>query len=99
VFVPAVWLLAIAAVPMLVGCGGSDVTGISAPARAAAPMMGGGRGGMVMGGSMQLPRLAMMYGLPASYRELRNPLPASPRVIAGGKRLFQANCIARHGET
>ena len=110
VLVSAAWLLAVAAVPVLVGCGGSKVTGSSPPARGATPMMGGdrgrmmvpgmrGRGGMMMGGSMQRHRLAMMYGLPASYRELRNPLPASPRVIAEGKRLFQAHCIACHGET
>jgi hypothetical protein len=110
VFVSAVWLLAIAAVPVLVGCGGSDAPGINAPARDAAPMMGGGRGrmmgagmggrgDMMMGGSMQRHRLEMMYGLPASYRELRNPLPANPRVIAEGRTRFQAHCIACHGET
>jgi mono/diheme cytochrome c family protein len=44
-------------------------------------------------------RLAMMDGLPEGYRELRNPLPASPRVVAKGKRQFQAHCIVCHGET
>jgi len=57
-----------------------------------------GRGGMMMGGSMERHRLAMMYGLPASYQELRNPLPASTRVLVEGRTLFQAHCIACHGK-
>jgi mono/diheme cytochrome c family protein len=110
VLVSAAWLLAVAAVPLLVGCGGSKVTGSSPPAGGTTTMMGGGRGrmmgpgmrgrgGMMMGGSMERHRLAMMYGLPASYQELRNPLPASTRVLAEGRTLFQAHCSACHGET
>jgi len=40
----------------------------------------------------------MMEGIPASYQELRNPLPADPRVITEGRRLFLANCSACHGD-
>jgi mono/diheme cytochrome c family protein len=52
----------------------------------------------MMGQSMARHRLAMMEGIPAAYRGLRNPLPATPEVRAQGERLYSANCAACHGQ-
>ena len=53
---------------------------------------------MMMGGPTLRQREAMMQGISASYQGLRNPLPADPRVITEGKRLFMANCSSCHGD-
>ncbi len=61
-------------------------------------MMGGMMRGM-MGGSMERHRYAMFNGLPGPYENLANPLPATPRNIAEGRRIYSYNCAACHGET
>lgn len=69
--------------------------------RGRGPGMGGpGMGGRgMMGGAMQRHRLAMMRGIPAAYRGLRNPLPADAATIAEGQRLYLNHCSACHGES
>jgi len=42
-------------------------------------------------------RQAMMDGIPSEYAGLRNPLPASRKVIAAGESLYETNCAACHG--
>jgi mono/diheme cytochrome c family protein len=59
-------------------------------------MMGDGCG--MTGHSMQRHRQAMMGGLPPTYRGLRNPYPADAQVLSSGEDLYQANCVACHGE-
>jgi mono/diheme cytochrome c family protein len=51
----------------------------------------------MMGQSMARHRMAMMGGIPTAYRDLRNPLPATPEVLAQGERLYSANCATCHG--
>lgn len=58
--------------------------------------MRGGRG-REKPGSMLRHRQAMMNGIPANYARLRNPVPATPKVIGAGETLYQANCAACHG--
>jgi mono/diheme cytochrome c family protein len=53
----------------------------------------------MMGQSMARHRLAMMGSIPAAYRGLSNPLPATPEVLAQGERLYSANCATCHGES
>lgn len=106
--VPTVCLFAILAATILNGCGGRTATGTQQSKTGATPTMGAGRsramgpgmrgrGGMMLRGSMQRHRLAMMGGLPATYRQLRNPIPSGLQVVAEGKALFQTHCIACHG--
>lgn len=54
------------------------------------------QGGM-MGQSMARHRMTMMGGIPTAYRDLRNPLPATPEGLAQGERLYSANCATCHG--
>jgi mono/diheme cytochrome c family protein len=67
-------------------------------------MMMGDRGMMMddgcgmMGHSMQRHRQAMMGGLPAAYRSVRNPYPSNSGGISAGEALYQSNCAACHGE-
>ena len=39
----------------------------------------------------------MLYGIPAPYRSLIDPLPKSPATIGRGATVFQRNCAACHG--
>ncbi|RDH89831.1 MAG: hypothetical protein DIZ77_03285 [endosymbiont of Seepiophila jonesi] len=40
----------------------------------------------------------MMMGVPEPYRDMRNPLSASDKVVAEGGQLFQVNCAVCHGK-
>jgi mono/diheme cytochrome c family protein len=51
------------------------------------------------GGALLRHRQAMMNGIPSAYARLRDPLPASPKVIAAGETLYQANCATCHGSS
>ena len=77
--------------------GGPGMPGYGPGMRGYEPGMRGYGGGM-MGGPGLRHRWAMMQGIPASYQGLRNPLPADPRVVTEGKRLFLANCSTCHGD-
>lgn len=77
--------------------GGPGMRGHGSGMRGYGPGMRG-YGGRMMGGPGLRHRWAMMQGIPASYQELSNPLPADQRVITEGKTLFLANCSACHGE-
>lgn len=39
----------------------------------------------------------MMYGIPAAYRTLRDPLPYKPSQIKRGSAIFQQHCASCHG--
>ena len=54
--------------------------------------------GMMMG---QAPRhhLAMMAGIPESYRSLTNPLPRTADTVQRGAVVYQQNCSSCHGAT
>lgn len=39
----------------------------------------------------------MMYGVPASYREFREPLPHDPAELRRGAAIFQRRCASCHG--
>ena len=58
-------------------------------------MMGGG----MMGGSMARHHYAMMYGLPAAYQSLSNPLPHTTKSLEQGGVVYEANCMTCHGVT
>lgn len=60
---------------------------------------GGSQQGGMMGQSMARHRMAMMGGIPAAYRRLSNPLPATATVIAQGERIYSANCVSCHGQS
>ncbi len=60
---------------------------------------GGSQQGGMMGQSMARHRMAMMGGIPAAYRRLSNPLPATPEVLAQGERIYSANCVTCHGQS
>ncbi len=53
----------------------------------------------MMGPSMQRHRWAMMGGMPAAYRGLRNPVAFSAKAISEGEALYRTNCAACHGES
>ena len=58
-----------------------------------------GMGGMgMMRHSMVRHRYVMMNGIPASYKNLTNPLPAGEKNIQEGGKLYAANCASCHGE-
>lgn len=58
-----------------------------------------GMGGMgMMRHSMVRHRHVMMNGIPASYRNLTNPLPAGEKNIQEGGKLYAAHCASCHGE-
>ena len=63
------------------------------------PMMGGGmmNGGMMMENASPRRPYVMRNGLPAPYRSLRNPLPATSDNISAGKQLYLTQCAACHG--
>lgn len=48
-------------------------------------MMGGG----MMGGSMARHHYAMMYGLPAAYQSVSNPLPHTTKSLETGRRCLR----------
>lgn len=68
-------------------------------------MAGGDGGGLPVGeaearmsGSMVRHRYVMHNGLGPEYAGLSNPLRASAENVQAGKRLYQAICVACHGE-
>ena len=64
------------------------------------PMMGGGmRHGGMMGNASPRRPYVMHNGLPAEFRNLSNPLPATADNIAAGKQLFAAQCAVCHGNS
>src|SRR5690349_938976 len=69
------------------------------------PMMGPqGRGqwGMMgpwMMGNMRRHHQVMMYGIPAPYVSLRDPLTTTPQILQHGAAVFQQSCVACHGQT
>jgi len=65
------------------------------------PGMMGGRGmmGRGMTGSMIRHHQAMMYGIPAPYRSMHDPLPATAVTLERGAQVFAQNCAACHGPT
>jgi mono/diheme cytochrome c family protein len=101
-------MLSVTIATALVGCGDDATRGTQQSGAAVTPMPGG-RGrmmgprmrghGMMMGSSMQRHRQAMMGGLPAAYRGLRNPLSSNRQVISEGEALYRANCAACHGDS
>lgn len=106
-------LLFLSTMTALGGCVVNTTPGTSRPEMGDPPMPGG-RGGMMgpgmrghgmmmgspmMGSSMQRHRRTMMSGLPAAYRDLRNPLSANAGVISRGEALYQAHCATCHGRT
>jgi len=65
------------------------------------PMMGRGmmNGGM-MGGNFSPRRpYVRQNGVPAAYRSLKNPLPASETNITAGKHLYATRCAVCHGSS
>ena len=69
------------------------------------PMMGRegrsqwGTMGPWMMGNMRRHHQVMMYGIPASYASLRDPLTDMPQNLRRGASVFQKNCVACHGQT
>jgi mono/diheme cytochrome c family protein len=62
------------------------------------PMMGRGMmGGGMRGNASPRRPYVMRNGLPAPYRDLVNPLPASEENIRAGRELFSTRCVACHG--
>jgi mono/diheme cytochrome c family protein len=40
-----------------------------------------------------------MWGIPAPYQQMRNPLPASEATIHKGAAVYQTHCLSCHGPT
>jgi mono/diheme cytochrome c family protein len=104
-------MLSVTTATALVGCGAQAEQRTQQPDAAVTAMPRGARGiamgpgmrgrgpGMMMGSSMQRHRWAMMGGIPAAYRGLRNPLAHSAKVISEGEALYRANCAACLGDS
>lgn len=91
---------------LLVAATASFVLAASAIAqRWGPPMMGPqGRGqwgtmGPWMMGNVRRHHQAMMYGIPAPYVSLRDPLPNSDQNLRRGATVFQQNCVTCHGQS
>ena len=77
-------------------------------ASAAAQMSGGGNGRMMGGwpmgrgwhglGPMPRHHIAMMWGVPAPYASMTNPLPLTQATLDKGAAVYVKNCTACHGE-
>ena len=78
--------------PGMMGGYGPGMRGYGAGAGVNGPGYGAGAGG-----SLLRHRQAMMNGIPSGYQGLHDPLPASPKVVAAGESLYQANCATCHG--
>lgn len=65
---------------------------------------GGMMGGWPMGhgwrGQGPMPRhhVAMMWGIPAPYTGLTNPLPRTQATLDAGAKVYADNCVSCHGE-
>ena len=60
------------------------------------PMFRGAMPGM---GSMPRHHLAMMWGIPAPYNGLTNPLPRTNATVDQGAKVYVRNCVSCHGAT
>lgn len=68
-------------------------------------MMGGGMMGRWGGGNgwqgpgpMPRHHMAMMWGIPAPYASMTNPLPRTQTTLKAGATVYKENCAACHGE-
>ena len=50
-------------------------------------------------GPMPRHHMAMMWGIPESYRSMTNPLPVSPETVNKGAKVYAENCVSCHGKT
>lgn len=57
--------------------------------------------GMMWPGNNSMPRhhVAMMWGIPAPYRTLSNPLPRTSVTVERGTEVYAQNCVSCHGAT
>ena len=57
--------------------------------------------GQAWSGPGPMPRhhVAMMWGIPAPYTSMHNPLPVSQAPIKRGATVYAANCVSCHGTT
>ncbi|MDE2623660.1 MAG: cytochrome c [Betaproteobacteria bacterium] len=96
------------AVPLLIaGAIAVAQTGPSSRSSGGCGGMMGGRGGMMGGwqrgpdwrgpGPMPRHHVAMMWGIPAPYTSMTNPLPRTQATLERGAAVYTANCAACHG--
>lgn len=50
-------------------------------------------------GPMPRHHVAMMWGIPAPYTSMRNPLAVSPATVTKGAAVYTENCASCHGKT
>jgi mono/diheme cytochrome c family protein len=50
-------------------------------------------------GGMPRHHMAMMWGIPAPYKSLTNPLPRTSATVDRGAEIYDENCVACHGAT
>ena len=57
--------------------------------------------GMMGSGMASMPRhhVAMMWGVPAPYSALSNPLPRTKTTVDSGAKVYAGNCSSCHGPT